>query len=70
MNLFCTHFQEPENMIGGKITHFVTLSLRHLSIKIKYSIFAAYSKFVFDTTSVHVGSSLPIGGKFGQFDAY
>lgn len=70
MKLFCTHFQEPESVIGGKNTRIATLSLRHLSIKIKYSIFAVYSEFVFDTTSVHTGYSLLIGGKTGQFGAY
>lgn len=70
MKLFCTHFQEPKNIIGGKNTCIATLSLRLLSSKLKHSIFAAYSELAFGNTSVHVGYSLPIGGKFGQFGAY
>lgn len=54
MKLFCTHFQEPDNIIGGKNIRIVTLSLRHLSNKLKYSIFAVHSEFAFGNTSVHI----------------
>lgn len=72
MKLFRTHFQEPENIIGGKNTCIATLSLRHLAIKLKYSIFAVYTEFAFVHVgcSVHIGYNLLIGGKFGQFGAY
>lgn len=70
MKLFRTHSQKPANITGGKNTRIATLSLRHLSIKLKYSIFAVNSEFAFSTTSVHVGYSSLIGEKFGQFGAY
>lgn len=55
MKIFCIHFQEPENITGGKNIHIATLSLRDLSNKLKYSNFAVYSEFAFSTTSVYVG---------------
>lgn len=70
MKLFCNHFQESENIIRGKNTCIATLSLRLLSPKLKHSIFAEYSEFAFSMPSVHVGYSLLVGDKFGQFGAY
>lgn len=50
-------FQEPVKIFGGKATCNGNLSLRHLSIKLKYPIFIVHCEFAFHTTSVCVGWS-------------